>query len=184
MDMMDRIFQESILEFKEHGVKFTMDSLAKRMGISKRTLYENIATKNDVMELVINRTFEDVKQQQKIILENKDLDTVSKIKKLFTIVPTYANVLDYRRMNELKTNYPVLCKEIERRLDSDWEKTIELLQKAMDQGILRKTNIVIIKMLLVEVYEQLINGEVLIKSNISYEEAMNEVISIIFDGLW
>lgn len=183
MELIDRIFEGCVEEFKENGVKFTMDSLAKRIGISKRTLYETISSKEEAVELVVSRTFADVKQQQKEILENEQMPTVERIKKLFTVVPTYANVVDYRRMNEIKQSYPGIYKEIQERLENDWEPTIALLEEAMREGIIRKTNITILKLLLCEVYERLITGEMLIKNDISYEQAMQETITIIFEGV-
>lgn len=183
MELMDRIFYGCMEELKENGVKFTMDSLAKRLGISKRTLYETVPSKNDVIRLVIDRTFQDVKEQQRKILEDTTLSTVDKLKKLFVVVPSYVNVLDYRRMNELKTAYPALFTIIQDKIESDWEPTLAILEKAMDEGILRRTNLVIVKLLLCEVYERLINGDVLIDNNISYEEAMKEMIQIILRGL-
>jgi AcrR family transcriptional regulator len=183
MELLDRIFEGCIEEFKESGVKFTMDSLARRIGISKRTLYETVPSKNDVIEMVIDRTFADVKNQQKDIFSDTSLGTTQRLKKLFNVVPAYANVLDYRRINEIKVSYPHLYKKVQERLESDWEPTIALLEQAMEEGVIRKTNVVIVKLLLCEVFEQLINGETLIRNNISYENAMSEMISIIFDGL-
>lgn len=184
MELIDRIFQGAIEEFKENGIKFTMDSLSKRIGISKRTLYETVASKNDVINIVIDRTFQDVKEQQKVILEDSTLSTKERLKRLFSIIPTYASVIDYRRMNEIKIAYPLLYIKIQNNLENDWEPTIALLEKAMDESIIRKVNIVILKMLLCDVYEQLINGTILIQNNISYETAMEEIINLLFDGLY
>jgi len=184
MELIERIFDGTIEEFKENGIKFTMDGVARRTGISKRTLYETVPSKNLLIEMAIDRTFADVKYQQNEILNNESISTVDKLKQLFTIVPAYANVLDYRRMNEIRQSYPQLYKKIQKNLDNDWGPTISLLQKAMDENVVRKVNVVIIKMLLMEVYERLINGDTLIQNNISYETAMKEVISIIFEGLF
>lgn len=183
MELKERIFYGCMEELKDNGVKFTMDSLAKRLGISKRTLYETLPSKKDVIRLVIDRTFQDVKEQQTSILEDTSLSTVEKIMKLFVVVPSYVNVLDYRRMNELKVAYPTLFNVIQDKIENDWEPTMAILQKAMDEGILRQTNLVIVKLLLCEVYERLINGDILIENNISYEEAMKESIQIILHGL-
>ena len=51
MELIDRIFEACIEEFRVNGVKFTMDDLAHRVGISKRTLYETIPSKKKVMEI-------------------------------------------------------------------------------------------------------------------------------------
>ena len=183
MELIERIFQGTMEEFRDNGVKFTMDGVAKRIGISKRTLYETIPSKTMLIEMAIDRSFQDVKRQQKEIFSDKSLSTVEKLKRLFTIVPTYSKVLDYRKMNEIHQAYPLLYKKIEFNLETDWGPTILLLQQAMDEGVIQKKNIVILRMLLTEIFERLIHGDVLIQNNISYEEAMKEVISIIFDGL-
>lgn len=184
MDILERILQGAILEFKENGVKFTMDSLAKRLGMSKRTLYERVPSKTDVIQFVIDRTFEDVKRQQKVILEDKNLTTKERLKRLLTVIPTYATVLDMRRVNELKTTYPALYEKIEYNIETDWEATIALFEQAMEEGIIRKVNVVILKLLLCNVYEQLIGGDLLLQNNISYEMAMDNIMDLLFEGLY
>lgn len=183
MELIERIFYEGMEEFKINGFKFTMDSLAKRVGISKRTLYENISSKEALLELVIDKTFADIKRQQKEILKNRNFSTMEKLKKMLVIVPIYSSNLDYRRVEELKTTYPRLYKKVEDGLENDWDATIILIEKAMDEGVIRKVNMIVLRMLLVDIFEKLIDGERLIQNDISYETAMNEMMSIIFNGI-
>jgi AcrR family transcriptional regulator len=183
MELIERIFYGGIEEFKEHGFKFTMDSLAKRVGISKRTLYETVSSKEALLELVIDKTFEDVKRQQKDILNNKELVTLEKLKKLLSIVPIYSNNLDYRRVEELATTYPRLHKKVQDGLENDWDGTIMLIERAMDEGVIRKVNVEVLRFLLVDIFEKLIDGERLIQNNISYEVAMEEIMFIVFNGI-
>ena len=183
MELVDRIFYGAIEEFRENGVKFTMDSLASRLGISKRTLYETVPSKTNVFEMVIDRTFADVKRQQKEIFENSGMSLEDKLKRLFTIVPSYSEVMDYRRVNEIKRVYPQLYQKIHEYLSSDWDRTIALLKEGMDAGIIRRKNIVVLKVLLLEIFERLLDGSFLIQNNISYEMAMNDTLSIVFDGI-
>jgi len=65
-----------------------------------------------VFEMVIDRTFADVKRQQKEIFENSGMSLEDKLKRLFTIVPSYSEVMDYRRVNEIKRVYPQLYQKI------------------------------------------------------------------------
>jgi AcrR family transcriptional regulator len=183
MNLSDRIFYGAIEEFRENGVKFTMDSLAVRLGISKRTLYENVSSKNALIEIVIDRTFADVKKQQKVIFDNQGIPLVDKLKKLFVIIPSYADIIDYRRTDEIRTAYPKLYKKVHDNINNDWERTIDLLQEGMDAGIIKRKNIVILKAVLCGLFEKLLDGTFLIKNNITYEMAIKEIISIIFDGI-
>ena len=183
MELIERIFYGGIEEFRENGAKFTMDSLANRLGISKRTLYESIPSKKDVIELVIDRTFADVKQQQKVIFEDDSMAIMDKLKKLFIIVPSYSDMLDYRRVNEIKFAYPHLYEKVHENINNDWDNTIALLEKGMDSGIIKRKNLVILKALLCEAFEKLLDGTFLIRNNITYEVAMQEIISVIFEGI-
>jgi len=183
MDITDRIFYGVIEEFKENGIKFTMDSLASRLGISKRTLYETISSKTEVLEMVIDRTFADVKRQQKEIFDNSGLSLTDKLKRLFTIVPSYSEVIDYRRVNEIRRVYPQLYQKIHDNLSSDWERTLDLLEEGMEAGVVKRKNLVVLKVLLLEIFEKLLDGSFLIQNNITYEMAMKETLYIIFEGI-
>ena len=44
--MKQRILDAAVAEIELHGSSFRMDDLAKRLNISKRTLYENFHSKN------------------------------------------------------------------------------------------------------------------------------------------
>ena len=183
MELIDRIFYGAIEEFRENGIRFTMDSLAARLGISKRTLYETLPSKNALIEMVIDRTFVDIKIQQRDIFENQAMTLVDKLKNLFTIVPSYSEKIDYRRVNEIRRAYPQLYQKIQNNLNSDWDRTIALLEDGMHAGIVKCNNIAVLKVLLVEIFEKLLDGAFLIQNNISYETAMKETLSIIFEGI-
>ena len=183
MELIDRIFYGGIEEFRVNGVKFTMDSLASRLGISKRTLYETVPSKQAVFELVIDRTFADVKEQQRKIFEDEGMTLVEKLKRLFMIVPSYSDILDFRRVDEIRFAYPNIYKRVHENINNDWDRTIALLEKGMEDGIIRRKNLVILKALLCEAFEKLLDGEFLIRNNITYEAAMKEIISVIFEGI-
>ena len=183
MELIDRVFYGAIEEFKENSVKFTMDSLASRLGISKRTLYETVPSKTAVIEMVIDLTFADVKKQQKSIFEDDEMSLADKLRKLFTIVPAYAEMIDYRRVNEIRRIYPHLYQKIDDNLNSDWDRTIDLLEEGIEAGVIKRKNLVVIKMLLVQVFEKMLDGTFLIQNNISYQTAMKETLSIIFEGI-
>lgn len=183
MDLTDRIFYAAAEEFKDNGLKFTMDSLAARLGISKRTLYETVSSKEQVVELVIDKTFANIKEQQKPIFEETEKPMIERIKKLLSIIPAYADVLDFRRVNEIKKGYPALYDKIQEKIENDWEPTLQLLSEAMEQKIIKETNLMILKELLCSVFEKLLDGKYLIQNNITYEEALNQTVEIIFHGI-
>lgn len=58
--MKQRILDAAVAEIELHGSSFRMDDLAKRLNISKRTLYENFHSKNESLSVFYStrvRTF-------------------------------------------------------------------------------------------------------------------------------
>ena len=50
--MRDKIIDATVEEFKQNGLKFTMNDLAKRLGISKKTIYTVFESKQAVLVAV------------------------------------------------------------------------------------------------------------------------------------
>ena len=53
--MRDKIIDATVEEFKQNGLKFTMNDLAKRLGISKKTIYTVFESKQAVLVAVADR---------------------------------------------------------------------------------------------------------------------------------
>ena len=62
--MRSRIITAALVEMDEHGVRFTMNNLAARLGISKRTLYEHFDSKEVLVEAIVDAI---ITQEQRII---------------------------------------------------------------------------------------------------------------------
>ena len=70
MSLEIKIVNATINIFKEKGVKFTMDDLANNLGVSKRTLYENIDSKETLLNLLVDDIFDSITQKGKEILND------------------------------------------------------------------------------------------------------------------
>lgn len=78
--MKQRILDAAVAEIELHGSSFRMDDLAKRLNISKRTLYENFHSKNEIIERILFDKSQDFYNLHKQILEDDSLDVVTKLK--------------------------------------------------------------------------------------------------------
>ena len=83
----------------------------------------------------------------------------------------------------LKDKYPLIYGQVERRLETGWEATIMLLKKGMEEGVIRPVSIPIVKMMLEASVEQFFQRDVLISNQLSYKEALEEVVGILMDGI-
>lgn len=55
MDIQERILEKAEELFKKHGIKsVTMDDIAARLGISKKTIYQSFSDKNELVSQIFN----------------------------------------------------------------------------------------------------------------------------------
>ena len=94
-----KIITATIDIFREKGVKFTMDDIANKLGVSKRTLYENINSKEILLSLLVDEVFDSIKHQGQEIIEDNSIDDLDKLKRLLTVIPTSYNTIDYTKIH-------------------------------------------------------------------------------------
>jgi AcrR family transcriptional regulator len=131
----DELFYRALELFTDKGTKFTMDELAKSLGISKRTLYENVRSKEDLSVFVVERYFEIVEERQRPVREDASLEPVEKLRRLLTTTPTMPRAL--LRMDSFRVEYRRAYALLDARLTEGWENTFRVMDEAVAAGKLR-----------------------------------------------
>ena len=80
--MREKIIDATVEEFKQNGLKFTMNDLAKRLGISKKTIYTVFESKQAVLVAVADRYAADLYSMQEELEADVSLNVVQKLEKL------------------------------------------------------------------------------------------------------
>ncbi len=181
--MKEKILEATIKVFNKKGLKFTMDDVAKELSMSKKTIYTVFSDKNSLFGEMVDYCFDKIKESEAAILNDLNLSTVEKIKRILGVLPeSYADI-DFRQLYLLKDKYPDIYRKVEERLESGWEGTITLLNQGMEEGVIRPVNVILIKTMLEATLEQFFQRDILIVNQISYKDALDEVVSIIIDGI-
>ena len=173
MQQKEVILEGTIKAFNEKGLKFTMDDVAKILGMSKKTIYTVFRDKESMFLAMVDYMFDSINA----------LSTVEKIRRILGVIPESYRDVDFRQLYLLKDKYPVIYKQVEKRLETGWETTIQLLEQGMAEGVVRKVSIPIVKMMLEATVEQFFQRDILIQSGLSYLEALDEVVSILVNGI-
>lgn len=183
MELSETILEGTIKAFNKKGLKFTMDDIAKTLGISKKTIYTVFSDKESMFFAMVDYMFDHIKESERHIVEDETLSTIEKIRQILGVMPeSYRNV-DFHKLYQLKDKYPDVYKQVERRLETGWEETIALLEQGMEEGCIRQVHIPIAKMMLEASLEQFFQRDVLIRNKITYIDALNEVVDILMDGI-
>ena len=182
-EMLQRIRRAAVLEFNEKGIRFTMDDLSRRMGVSKKTLYKHVRVKDDIIGMLIEDAFASIKEQQQEVAADASLDLVEKIKRMLTVMPAFTGALDYRRVFEISRYYPTLFERIETHLETGWETTMTLLEEAVARGRIRPVNLTIVRETLASTMESLLRDQFLLKTGLAHGTVVREIVDMLFEGL-
>ena len=137
--MKEDIVKRALNDFMQYGFKtFTMDDLANKMGMSKKTLYEHFPSKQDLVDACLDYALEmsctnvtTFVQGEGSVIEN----VYRNQKKVLEIF----NINSDRPIWELQKYYPKTYK----RMESEFAKTDslfvdKLLEKGWEEGLFRK----------------------------------------------
>ncbi|MDE6420762.1 MAG: TetR/AcrR family transcriptional regulator [Lachnospiraceae bacterium] len=170
-------------EFQDKGLKFTMDDIAKRVGMSKKTLYEIFRDKDTLFDEMVEHTFSKIKEEERKVLEDPTLPIVEKVRKIMIVLPGRYENLNVRQIALMEQKYPKVYRQIQKRLESDWEPTIALLREGMEAGEIRRISIPVLKAMIEGTISQFFSRDVLSEENVSYAQALDEMMDIIMRGI-
>ena len=164
-------------------MKFTMDDLAAELRMSKKTIYVYFKDKEQLLDTMVDYFFDDVKKSEQAILEEPDLGLTDRVRAVLGAMPeTYRNV-DFRQLSVLRDKYPRLYQHMVNRLESGWEPTISLLEQGMREGVFRQFSIPVFRTMMQASLEQFFQRDLLAESGMNYNEALQEVVRILVDGI-
>ena len=141
MEVRETILQGTLDAFNEKGLKFTMDDVARALGMSKKTIYTVFRDKETMFLAMVDYMFDSIKESEQAIMDDASLGTEEKIRRIMGVMPEGYRDVDFRQLYLLKDKYPEVYKQVEKRLETGWETTIALLQQGMEEGIVRKIDI-------------------------------------------
>ena len=137
--MKEEIVKRALNDFMQYGFKtFTMDDLASKMGISKKTLYEHFPSKNDLVEAVLDyaldmscKNVDAFVQGDGSVIENVYRNQ-KKVKEMF-------NINSDRPIWELRKYYSKTYERMEIEFaKSDTRFIDKLLEKGWQEGLFRE----------------------------------------------
>ncbi|MFR8037996.1 TetR/AcrR family transcriptional regulator [Clostridium fessum] len=179
MQQKEVILEGTIKAFNEKGLKFTMDDVAKILGMSKKTIYTVFRDKESMFLAMVDYMFDSIKESEQQIVEDDALSTVEKIRRILGVIPESYRDVDFRQLYLLKDKYPVITSRW-KKTETGWETTIRSRSR-MAEGVVRKVSIPIVKMMLEATVEQfperyLIQAAFLSGSSMSVSILVNGIV--------
>ena len=183
MDIRKEILDATVLVFNKKGIKFTMDDVAREVGMSKKTIYTVFSDKQELVYDMVDYCFDSIKESEERVMKNGGLSTLEKIQAILGVLPDGYKEIDFAQLYILRDKYPRIYTRVEERLESGWDTTIELLKRGMDEGVIKPVDTAIVKVMFEATLEQFFRRDVLVKNGITYSDALAEVVDIICNGI-
>ncbi|MDR2384643.1 MAG: TetR/AcrR family transcriptional regulator [Tannerella sp.] len=184
MELKDRIIQNASALFSRNGIKsVAMSDIASKLGISKRTLYEVFHDKDELLEKCIDFHMSNADREIEAIANNSEnvIDALMLIyfKHLHTAQEVNPSVL-----HDLKKYYAHIYKKIECRQKIGYYAFIPLVQKGIEQGLIRKdTNFEVLLWLVRAQFKALLEDEYIPTDKYSTKEFISAIILNFIRGI-
>lgn len=179
----ERIMEAAIDQFNRKGLKFTMDDVAGSLSVSKKTLYKVFSDKEALFFDMVDYCFDAIKESEQAILDDPEMDIVEKIRKIIIVLPHRYKTIDFRQLYSLKEKFPLIYARLEKRLESDWEPTIALLEQGMEAGRIKPLSTAVLRAMVEGTIEHFLSRDILLQEDISYPEALEKMMDIIMEGI-
>jgi AcrR family transcriptional regulator len=184
MNVREQIIQNSAhLFFKTGFYKTTMDEIARNLKISKKTIYKHFATKDELLNAIIEDLMHYVSENVNNIIST-DAQTVLKLSKLTNFLMSLMLKISDTWMSDIEMHNSKVWERIESfRRDTILYAFNKIIEQGKKEGeIVDKSNVIIMTIILSSV-QGILNPDFLINNNISVEEAFKQTIDILISGI-
>ena len=181
----NRILIKAKEQFLRYGFsKVTMDELAANLGISKRTLYDFFATKEQLLSEVIKSEINTCKSAIESIM-NKESSFSEKFKQILEVTGTQIAQINRSILQDFQNNTPQIWEEI---MDFRQKTIIPGFKTFLDEGIKKNLirsdiNVQVILLIYFSAIQNIMNPDIMLQLPVPAEEIHEMIIKVLFNGI-
>ncbi|MCF6241479.1 MAG: TetR/AcrR family transcriptional regulator [Bacteroidales bacterium] len=115
-----------------------MDDVARELGISKKTLYQHVTNKSELVEMVIRSEMEKASQKH-MSIQQMNLNAIEELFEVSKIMNEHLKKHNPALFYDLRKYYPKLYHEIKKnKREKTYESVLRNLKKGIFEGLYRK----------------------------------------------
>ena len=165
--------------------KVSVEEIATKMAMSKKTIYKYFPKKEDLIREVIESTLRDVETCCRQFVEDEKLDFVEKLQKMMSNAAFHIGKLGRPLIEDLQRNVPHVWKEISdfrsMRIKEDFGK---LFGEGVKKGFFRSDIDPELFILIYDnIIENIISPELLSRVPFTAAQVYDTIVKIIFEGI-
>lgn len=160
----------------------TVDEIAARTGISKRTIYRYFKSKEDIIAAVIEEFTAETGRKVKLAL-NSSRDPVEQVTNLIRAISEQIKMFHSPALHDLQKHYPHVWNELERFREERIQEIFKDLFLNDPEGRFRKVNPKIVTTALIASIRATVNPAFILENNLAPEETIQSIFTIFLHGL-
>lgn len=190
MEVKDKILKVARVEFARLGFKnVRTDELAHKIGISKRTLYENFQSKEQLFEEVIDLDLNNIKVTINDIIErtenNPEVNLIDEIKRMWQINVDSSLKFTKDFFSDLQKFTPHIWEKIavfrQKEMEANFVRIFNIGKK---QGIFKpELNTDILFFIHITTVQHMLSPDVILKMNVTPQEIVDTIYKVTFTGI-
>ncbi len=179
----NHLYQSTWQIIVQEGVRaFTIENLAHQMGVSKKTIYKYVSSKDDLIEKCINYTMAGFDEQMNAIIADEP-NPILCFTAVIEFVSSFLSQIQTNRIYELKMRYPRMWKMLEDFRSGRRKYFHAILIDAQKQGFIKPTiDIDLFTILLMQMINGTFQPEFLVNINLDKSEIVKFFFRIITEG--
>jgi len=179
------ILEQSFDFITREGVRsFTVDSLAQKLGMSKKTIYKFFPTKEVLIEKSVEFFTGLIERRLKNILETEP-NPAKQFMSIMQFIIKRISQIQMERVADLKTRYPQIWKKFEAFRLARRDDFYTILSEAQKQGYIRQDiDVKVVATLYMSIVISTFQPEFFIKNNLSAPDTVRTFLKMITGGLF
>lgn len=181
----EKILDQGFDTITQDGLRsFTVESLAARLGMSKKTIYKFFPSKDVLIEKIFDFSTGMISRKLKQIV-NSDANPIEKYIKIMEFIMDKISRVSMIKVVEVKNRYPQVWKKNETfqlGLKKDFAK---IFIEAQEQGLARKDiDMNIVATIYMNILNSTFQPEFFLKNNLAAVDTINLFVNIITEGMF
>ena len=179
------ILEQSFEALTREGVRsFTVDSLSRNLGMSKKTIYKFFPSKEDLVDKSVGYFHGLIEKKLKRLIETEPNPAIQFVKVMEFIMGHISNV-SIERLADLKNRFPRVWEKMETFRLARRDDFFHVLSNAQKQGYVRDdVDINIIATLYMNIINSTFQPEFFLKNNLAPTDAIHNFLKMISGGLF
>jgi AcrR family transcriptional regulator len=182
---LNQILEGGFDSVTETGVRaFTVESLAKRLAMSKKTIYKFFPTKEKLIRSIMQFVFTQIDAAFNKVVVDEPNPAVQFIKIMETIAK-FAGRVPVDKIAELKSLYPDIWREIESFRLSHQDDFYTILHDAQEHGLARDDiNMRATSIIYINIINSTFQPEFFLKNDLPIRETIRGFVKIVARGIF